>query len=134
MQGKSGAGSDDARSKSFIVALDEGHVSFAVDDAQIRRVLPNRHFPGTGVAARLVSFNQFGPVRRPLFRKQRRKRQFLFPRVADIFCQIRVRQLLRLDHGVQRFRRAEAPILLSQRKRLHNVQHFQRRHPLHVRR
>src|SRR6266404_945996 len=82
----------------------------------------------------MIRIDPLRPLRRPLFRNQRRHRQFLPSRITDVFHQIRVRQLLRLDHRVQRIRRAKAPILLSQRKRLHDVQHLQRRHPLHVRR
>ena len=133
VQSKPGARCNDARSKSLIIALDERHhVSLTIDDTQIRGVVPNRDFTRRRVAVRLVSIDQFGPLGRPLFRNQRRNRQFLFPRVTDVFRKIRIRQLLCLDHGVQGFRRAEAPILLPQRKRLQNVQHFQCRHALHV--
>src|ERR1700720_2690042 len=125
---------NDARSKSLVIALDKRHhVSLAVDYTQICRVASNRHFSGPRVAVRLVCVNKFGPLRRPLFRKQRRNRQFLFPRVANVSRKIRICQLLCLHHRVQRFRRPKTPILLSQRKCLHDVQHFQRRDALHVR-
>ena len=133
MQRKSCACRNDARPESLVVALDQrNHVSVAVDDAQISRIVSNRDFPRSRVAVGFVCVNQLGSLRRPFFRKQRRNWQFLFAWIADVFRKIRIRQLLCFDHGVQRFGRAESPILLPQRKRLHDVQHFQSREALHV--
>ncbi len=71
---------------------------------------------------------------RPFFRKQRRHRQSLFPRIADVPRQVGIRQFLRFDHDMERIRRTESPILLPHRKCLHDVQHLQRRDALPVRR
>src|SRR5947208_16276295 len=50
---------NDARSKSLVVALDQrNHVSVAVDDAQISRIVSNRDFPRSRVAVGLVCINQ----------------------------------------------------------------------------
>ena len=69
-----------------------------------------------------------------LLREQRRHRQFLPAWLPDVAREVRVGQFLGFDHGVERLRRAEAKVFLSQREILQNVQHLQRGNSLPVRR
>src|SRR5436853_128390 len=58
VQRKSWACKNDARSEGFVVALDKRHhVSIAVDDAQIRRIVSNRDFSRGRVAVGFVRVN-----------------------------------------------------------------------------
>jgi len=94
-------------------ALDERHhVSIAIDYTQIRGVVPTDISPAPASQFAL-SASITWPFAPPTLRKQRRNRQFLFPRVSNVFRKIRVRQLLCLDHRVQRLRRPKPHLLSS---------------------
>jgi len=123
----------DSGTKLGVVALYERHhVPFSVHHAQVRRVAPRLYLSCRRIAICVIGVDPLGALHRPFLGEQCRHRQFLPSRIADILRQIRICQLLRLNHRVQRFRRPETPVFLSKRKRLHDIEHLQGRDSLDI--
>ena len=138
VQREAGAGRDDRGAEPFVDALDQrDDVAVAVDDGEVDRVVARRIGQAVKggrahVVRRTAGTNlRCAPLRMWLV-EHRRDRRLREARVADVAQHVRVGELLRLDHHVQRAGAVEA--VLAQRKLLHQVEHHQRRDPLRVRR
>ena len=94
-------------------------------------VMPSSCAGSTEHCARAASIS-FARSAARVLAEQLADRQLREARIADVPEQVRVRQLLRLDHHVQRPRAVEA--VFAEREPLHQVEHHQHRDALPLRR
>ena len=122
----------------MVVALDQGDdVSLGIRDGEEDGVAGSRgRDPGKvrrfDVGGRPARIDPAGALRDVPVGKQLLHRDMGEPRVAHVTEQVGVRELLRLDHRVQRARRVEAPF--RQREPFQHPQHQKRGDALPVRR